>query len=157
MWQQYHGNWGILVMQYPQMIFSRHSCIILNPEQLQVFPDPPLGGCFSDDGRRCNNSNYHHSNDPRGPNAQTCNATATNYATWTARDAWQTQGEKQVQREGVCWTRDFMSHLQPAPYHPSHQAGMQHTSSSVSGHWSVHQKGLCVFPDLAKPHIKTQN
>lgn len=144
-------------MQCPKMNFSRHSCIIPSPEQLQFSPDPPLGGCFSDDRRRCNISNSYHSNDPWGPNAQTCNVTATSYAIWSAQDAWQTQGERQVQRVGVCQMRDFMSHLQPAPYHPSHQAGMQHRSSSVSEGWYVHQKRLCVFPDLAKPHIKTQN
>lgn len=92
-----------------------------------------------------------------GPNAQTCNVTAASYATWTARDAWQTQGERQVQRVGVCQTWDSMSHLQPALYHPSHQEGMPHVSNSVPGGWYTLQKGLCVFPDLAKPHIKTQN
>lgn len=130
----------ILVTQCSKMIFSGHSCIIPSPEWLQVSPDPPLGGCFSDDGKRCNISNYYHSNDPWGPNAQTCNVHLRNL---NSSGCLTNTGERQVQRVGVCQTRNFMSHLQPAPQHPSHQVGMQHTSNSVSGGWYTHQRGLC--------------
>lgn len=87
-----------------------------------------------------------------GSNAQMCNVTATSYATWTARDAWQTQGEREVQRVGACQTWDFMSHLQPALYHPSHQERMQHIPSS----WGLvpTSEGTLCFPWFSQTTYK---
>lgn len=37
-WKKNLGYWGILVMRYPQMIFSEHSCSVPSPEWLHVSP-----------------------------------------------------------------------------------------------------------------------